>query len=62
MRVALVEYVGWLSWMASSLKSAQIMQKGHFSGTYTAEQIHKWNRAFITDRTILPVNDYGTWN
>ena len=43
MWVPLVEYVGGLSWKASSLKSAQVMQRGHFLGIHAAEQIHKWN-------------------
>ena len=62
MRIMLSGYIQGQSWMAASLRSARVMERGYRSGTYTAERVRAWTRAFIADRSILPINIYATWN
>ena len=61
MRIMLSGYVGGQSWMAASLRSAQVMERGYHCGAYAATKIRSWTRAFIVDRKILPISNYGTW-
>jgi hypothetical protein len=45
-----------LSWIAASLRTANIFEKS----TASAEQLRIWARQWITDRHV-PANLYGTW-
>ncbi|KAH9912824.1 uncharacterized protein B0H18DRAFT_857820, partial [Fomitopsis serialis] len=46
------------TWQKASLDAAHAFDQGRT----TAETIRGYCRAFITDRTDLPYNSYGTWN
>ena len=45
-------------WAASSFQAS--VSIGH--STYCARQLRKLARAYISDRSILPINPYGDWN
>ncbi|KZV85794.1 hypothetical protein EXIGLDRAFT_622608 [Exidia glandulosa HHB12029] len=44
-------------WAASSLQAAITLERGQ----YCARLLHRMVRAYIADRTVLPVNPYGAW-
>jgi len=63
MRSLLALYTNPLSktygkWGASSLQAALTLNHGR----YCARQLCKLSRAYIYDRTVLPLNPYGDWN
>jgi hypothetical protein len=45
-------------WQAVSLQTADALEKG----LSHARKLHEWGRAFLVDRSDLPVNPYGKWN
>jgi hypothetical protein len=50
--------VGPSSWMVCSTAAAKVNERG----TYRAEKLRQWTRAFIADRRNLPVRRKATWN
>jgi hypothetical protein len=46
------------SWSAASLECAKSYEKGPSH----ARKLRKWARSFISDRSDLPINPYGTWS
>ncbi|KIK76705.1 hypothetical protein PAXRUDRAFT_169069 [Paxillus rubicundulus Ve08.2h10] len=47
-----------MNWIAASLQAAHSFQ----ASSYTAKNLRKWAQSFISDRTDLPINLYGSWN
>ncbi|KAJ7655798.1 hypothetical protein DFH06DRAFT_933347, partial [Mycena polygramma] len=46
-------------WIGASMQAAHAAQKG----PWTARKLREWGRAYLNDRTSLPVkNPYGKWN
>jgi len=45
-------------WSAASLACAKSYEKG----PYHARKLREWARSFISDRSDLPINPYGTWS
>jgi hypothetical protein len=50
--------VGWMGWQASSMMAARM--RG--CGKKKAASAREWTRAFLDDRSQLPINLYGSWN
>jgi hypothetical protein len=45
-------------WGASALRSAHLLSRGR----YCARQLVRLCRQYISDRMVLPLNPYGSWN
>ena len=57
----LVLYTGGQVWIEALMQIIQLMEKGYYSGTYSAAKLRKWTKAYISNQQSLPQNNYGKW-
>ncbi|KAF9481284.1 hypothetical protein BDN70DRAFT_803826 [Pholiota conissans] len=53
-----IDPINGRTWTEASLHVAYTAERG----PYFARKLREWTRAFINDRTCLPINVYGTWS